>query len=714
MKKFTLFLLMVAFSISMMAQNKLTPQAQLMVERQKAKIERQATRAKGQDATVNEPKRLTLVVSVSDATAETFSRIKAAGGEIRSRLGRQVVVSIPIDSLDALQQIEGVQRIDKGHKGHLKTDVTRQQTGVSLLNGPSVPEEAIPYTGKGVTICLIDIGFDYQHPAFKDAEGNSRIKCVYMMDDYSGHPFKVDDPEAGEISFPGSVFDTPELIASLTTDNADESHGTHTAGIAAGSLSPLGFGGMAPEADIVLVPVSDTASGEMAFEDENECLELAIAFVAAYAKQCEGPVVLSASLNSHTGPHNGTGTVVEAIEKASDCLIPVFSAGNEGDYPVHLYEEFTASHPSVKTLLLDLEEDETGEYEYSYSPDVVGYTTEGSEVSIQLKLKSINTLSGRLNTVWSSEVCTATPGCDDVLVMVSSDDDAVLAKYFDGDIDIYAIDMGDGRLSFGVRASGGMTKLNLFELVVNGAPGTKVHMWDDGLGFGGVDLLGLSGYVDGDSEMSAGDWTTTERVVSVGAYCANVMLRDYDGNVSDSSEAEDPDDNVDVMNDIAWFSSYGTSINGVSQPTICAPGVNVVSAYNHYYLSDKTIADNMQWMGYPYTAESGTSMSCPVVAGIVALWLQANSDMTLDDIKEVMLNSSVNDSFTVSQPDRWGYGKINAVRGINYITTGDTGIRTFDYAASRTTATYDLQGRRISHRPTAGIYIRDGRKIVVR
>ena len=104
MKKFTLFLLMVAFSISMMAQNKLTPQAQLMVERQKAKIERQATRAKGQDATVNEPKRLTLVVSVSDATAETFSRIKAAGGEIRSRLGRQVVVDIPIDSLDALQK----------------------------------------------------------------------------------------------------------------------------------------------------------------------------------------------------------------------------------------------------------------------------------------------------------------------------------------------------------------------------------------------------------------------------------------------------------------------------------------------------------------------------------------------------------------------------------------------------------------------------------
>lgn len=705
---------MVAVSISMMAQSKLTPQAQLMVARQKAKIERQATRAKGQDATVKEPKRLTLVVSVADATAETFSRIKAAGGEIRSRLGRQVVVSVPVDSVDALQQIEGVQRIDKGHKGHLKTDVTRQQTGVSLLNGPSVPEEAIPYTGKGVTICLIDMGFDFQHPAFKDAEGNSRIKCVYMMGDNSGRPFKVDDPEAGEITFPGSVFDTPELIASLTTDDAEESHGTHTAGIAAGSLSPLGFGGMAPEADLVLVPVQEVESEELEFEDEADYLELALAFVAAYAKQCEGPVVLSASLNSHEGPHDGTGTVVEAIEEISDCLIPVFSAGNEGGYPVHLYREFTASKPSVKTLLIDLLEDETGEYEYIYMPDVVGYTTEGSEVSIQLTLKSLHPMTGRLNTVWSSEVCTATPGCEDVLVMVSSDDDAVLAKSFDGEIGIYAVDMGDGRLSVGVRAYGGMTKLNLFELTVSGAPGTKIHMWDGVGGFAGVNFIGLPGYVDGDSEMSGGDWTTTERVVSVGAYCTNVMQRDYDGEVIDTSVAEDEDDDVDVMNDIGWFSSYGTSFNGVSQPTICAPGVNIVSSYSRYYLSGETIADDMQWMDGPYTAESGTSMSCPVVAGIVALWLQANPDLTLDNIKEVMRNSSVNDSFTANQPARWGYGKINAARGINYITTGDTGIRNFYDAASRTTSTYDLQGRRISHRPTAGIYIRDGRKIVVR
>ena len=37
------------------------------------------------------------------------------------------------------------------------------------------------------------------------------------------------------IEFPGLVYDTPELIATLTTDKEDEVHGTHTAGIAAGA-----------------------------------------------------------------------------------------------------------------------------------------------------------------------------------------------------------------------------------------------------------------------------------------------------------------------------------------------------------------------------------------------------------------------------------------------------------------------------------------------
>ena len=375
-----------------------------------------------------------------------------------------------------------------GHNGRWKSDVSRVETGVSQLNGPTLPEGATSFTGKGVTVCLIDEGFDFQHPAFKDANGNSRIKCVYMLTDEGGRKFTVDDPEIGEYTFPGSVYDTPELIATLTTDDDEEYHGSHTAGIAAGSLSPQGFGGMAPEADLVLISLSGDFDE---YEDVNDVIELAISFAVAYAQQNDQPVVLSCSANSHSGPHDGTSTVTKAIEEASQTLVPVFSAGNEGGYPVHLYQKFTETKKTIKTLLIGLMDSETDGYIYDMMASVAGYTRTGSEASI----------TGALKTLWSSDTFTATPDCEEAVTLVSSDDDATLAKYFKGELAVGAFDNGDGRLCIGAEVDGSVKGLYLFQLTIGGAPNTEIDLWDDVAGFGGTQLIGLPGYVDGDKAM---------------------------------------------------------------------------------------------------------------------------------------------------------------------------------------------------------------------
>ena len=715
MKRLSTLFFIMALCLTMMAQGKLTPQARLLLMQKRAKVERQAT--SGQKKAEMEPQRIKLVLTVkNDDLVGTAQQMKAVGAEVCSRLGRQIVVSIPMDSVEALQRIEGILRIDKGHRGHWKSDVTRKETGVVQLNGSTLAEGATAYTGKGVTICLIDMGFDFQHPAFKDSEGRSRIKCVYLMGDNDGHQFTVDDPDLGSYTFPGSVYDTPELIATLTTDDDMEYHGTHTAGIAAGSLSPLGFGGMAPEADLVLIPLQDVDVDGYEEADTEEYMELALAFVDAYAQQSNQPVVLSCSANSHSGPHDGTSSVAEAIDEVSQHLIPVFSAGNEGGYPIHLYQKFTSSKKSVKTILMAMSEDETGEHQYMTIPDVMGYARTGNEVSIQLSLASVNQFTGRLTTLWTSETCTATPDCEEQIIFVDSEENEELAKYFDGMVGIAAMQDENGRLCVAAAAMGGIDKLYLWVLTVSGSEGTEVDLWDNYIGFAGVNYIGLPGYVDGDSDISGGDWTSTERVISVGAYCANIEQRDCDGSVTDTSKAEDEDDDVDKLNEIGWFSSYGTSFNGVTQPVVCAPGVNVVSSVNHYAYSDVTYADGMQWEGYPYSAESGTSMACPVVAGIVALWLQAKADMTLDEVKDVMARSSVNDEYTIGSPIRWGYGKINAPFGINCINNF-SGIRTVDDAGSMTSSNvyYNLQGCRLFSQPTQrGIYITNGKKVVIR
>lgn len=45
---------------------------------------------------------------------------------------------------------------------------------------------------------------------------------------------------------------TYEDIETITTDKSEESHGTHTSGIAAGSIVGNGLQGMAPDADLYL------------------------------------------------------------------------------------------------------------------------------------------------------------------------------------------------------------------------------------------------------------------------------------------------------------------------------------------------------------------------------------------------------------------------------------------------------------------------------
>ena len=705
-RKAILLLLISIVSMAMVAQTKLTPSAMLRMAKQKARV----TNAARIDAVGDkaDSQSIQLVVKIDPTqAAETFDQLRQAGAEIKARIGRHAVVSVPLDRVQAIEAINGVQRIDVGHKPQFKTDVTRSVTGVSLLNGTAVPQPETSYTGKGVTLCIFDTGIDFQHPAFKDSEGNSRIKCVYMIGDDGGNKFTVNDPEAGEITFPGSVYDTPELIATLTTDDAEEYHGTHTAGIAAGSLSPMGFGGMAPEADLVFIAINEDGIDEDA--DVWEIMELILAFAAAYADQSDQPMVFSCSANDHGGPHNGTGAIPEAIEDLSAHCIPVFSAGNEGGYPIHLHRVLAKATTKVTSLLMPYDEADKG---YYYSSNVTGFTRVGEEVSVQLSVINI-TMTGKINTVWTSEKMTATTGCEPSLFTVSSDEDVNLAKYFNGQMSLMAGSQEDGKLFFSTMLEGETTSdLTLCQISFTGAAGTEFDAWEGLAGFYSSSLMTFGDPI-GDSEMSGGDWTSTPSVISVGAWCSNTNYRSYDGS---PEEVDEDDENSYVEGDYAWFSSYGTMFNGVEQPTVCAPGVNIVSSWNHYTIADdETVLDDMQWQGFPYGAESGTSMSCPVVSGIVALWLQARPDLTLDDVKQLLRESSLNDDFTAAAPERFGYGKIDAAKGIACLAemSGVSEVK----ANERPSATmlFDLQGRRVDNRQAArGIYIRGNRKTFVK
>lgn len=62
---------------------------------------------------------------------------------------------------------------------------------------------------------------------------------------------------------------------------------------------------------------------------------------------------------------------------------------------------------------------------------------------------------------------------------------------------------------------------------------------------------------------------------------------------------------------------------------------------------------------------AGTSMSSPLVAGVLATWLQARPEMTPEEARYIISQTSRSDDFANGLPNTvWGYGKIDALEGV--------------------------------------------------
>jgi len=120
----------------------------------------------------------------------------------------------------------------------------------------------------------------------------------------------------------------------------------------------------------------------------------------------------------------------------------------------------------------------------------------------------------------------------------------------------------------------------------------------------------------------------------------------YPGNYPESFATGATDDQ-DV---IADFSSRGpATYDGRDwiRPDVSAPGVQVYSSI-----------PGGQWAAY-----DGTSMSSPHTAGVVALMLQANPGLTVDEIKQV-LETTAKDLGTPGKDNDYGSGRIDAYAAV--------------------------------------------------
>jgi len=105
---------------------------------------------------------------------------------------------------------------------------------------------------------------------------------------------------------------------------------------------------------------------------------------------------------------------------------------------------------------------------------------------------------------------------------------------------------------------------------------------------------------------------------------------------------DDPRSFID-LGKIAYFSSRGPTRDGRLKPELVAPG--------YYVLGPEAGTNN-------YILEHGTSTASPVVAGLVALILEANPNLDVNGVRSILISQALSDGFTGSLPNNiYGYGK---------------------------------------------------------
>lgn len=91
-------------------------------------------------------------------------------------------------------------------------------------------------------------------------------------------------------------------------------------------------------------------------------------------------------------------------------------------------------------------------------------------------------------------------------------------------------------------------------------------------------------------------------------------------------------------NSVADFSSRGPTIDELAKPDLVAPGVEIVSLRASRSFLDKTSKEAR--VGKRYLSLSGTSMATPVCAGVAAQLLQADSSLSPEKLKTVLMNNA--------------------------------------------------------------------------
>lgn len=535
-------------------------------------------------------------------------------------------------------------------------DSTRRLVRVKQVHeGLGLPQA---YTGTGVIVGIIDIGFDYTHPAFRTNNGSLRIARVWEQQQNGQAP-------AG-YNYGNELKNTTEILGKQK-DLTSATHGTFVAGIAAGSHIGANAG-IAPDANLVLVSLN---YGKDDYYSDYEIAPASILdgikYVFDYAKSQNKPAVVNISWGHHCGPHDGTTLLDQGISNLTGPgHMVVVAAGNEGNTPLHLGAFFSTADTVftrqtfpewVYTELSNKKKPEHGMIDF-WGPTNSDFSVQWQWVDNDMKTVArtpfFSASENRIiDTLMVLGTDTLSYKIEAEKANTNNNKPHILFRFRNNAYDHY-------QLILAIRSNGG-----------------GVHAWNCGGDWKYGNGMFLSWYrnnsyikkgLQGNTTCTIGEsGANCPSVITVGAYNANLDWYTNTGSLLDLSSSSIQE------GALAPFSSRGPTANGNLKPDIVAPGYYIAGPINHYATEQPpsyTVTANVvsESTLYNYAMETGTSFAAPVVTGTVALMLQIKPDLTVGQIKQLLTNTALTDTFTNAPggvPNTsFGAGKLNVLSAI--------------------------------------------------
>ncbi|MDR2824180.1 MAG: S8 family peptidase [Prevotellaceae bacterium] len=562
----------------------------------------------------------------------------ALGVRINTVLSQIITARVPVNQLEAVATLPNVERLEISNKAYPLLDKARESTNVDKSQSGLDLPNSTPFTGKDVVVGVIDGGFEYGHINFYDTLGTTlRVKCVWNQDAYSGtHPLGYTY---------GTEYKTETSILNARYDMRYETHATHVTGIAAGAYKGLNHWGVAPEADIVMVSYSDNLAEDVSLID-------GINYIYTYAASVNKPAVANMSLGYHVGPHDGTSLfdlACDDLQGAGKLLCG--AAGNEGNTRLHIAKTF-AVVDTLKTFI-------TVPSGYGMDYSAANFWGEPNK---NMKIQFVIFNKTQRKILFASNFYDASQYGSYVITL----NDTTGAS---GDIYLetekYSANNKPAAL-FQTSVDFTVSTGNILGIRIISQDGATVNGWtvDNISYFTNNSLPASLGWTNGDTQNTVGEiGGTGNRIISVGAYSSKTQWKQNNSSYNQNTG--------ETLNNIASFSSKGPRVDGIMKPDITAPGTILISSFNGNAATSgiySSYVTNIRTVGgkdYYFGAMEGTSMAAPFVTGVLATWLQANPQLTPEDVREIFSQTAIVDAFTGATPNNtWGYGKIDAWAGL--------------------------------------------------